>query len=512
MIFKLPAMKKKLLLFVFVMGIISFANAQVIDLIGKGIVGESTSNLPLTNIENITKVDVAVITKGDRYDPPSGLNDVTFNNALNENPATNFDGLNYDYATSITGYFPIGAYTATFNTIDANGVDAYLNTDYGVSFYAYVYRIVPNASYKSFRTNNTTEVVFFYRNGSLDPYVYNIPIDAASGPRNITVKIPISEMKSDERLAIIDITAGSETAHAEVSTYDAVLGNSLFIGEYMLTNVPGDVTNVEVSIYSPDHKNEDRNSGVYGDSFFVSGVVVDVDIVNDDPGCTLTQGYWKTHSSCKVKSNGKGPKRDDTWDKLANAEETIFFLSGQDYCEVFDTEPEESKYYILAHQYIAAQLNMLSGASGTSIANAFGGATDFLSMYTPNDVSNSQDLQAKAVELGAVLDDYNNGIIGPGHCDGINELEEIYAESIVVAPNPISSYATISMTADRDGDVVAYLYDSYGALVSQLYNTFVYNEEKISINLDFATFANGIYYVKIWNGSISVTKTVVIEH
>jgi hypothetical protein len=199
------------------MGIISFANAQVIDLIGKGIVGESTSNLPLTNIDNITKIDVGVMTKGDRDEPLSGPNDVTFNNALNENPATNFDGLNYDYATIITDWFPIGAYTATFNTFDANGVDAYLNTDYGISFYAYVYRNVPNASYKSFRTNNTTEVVFFYRNGSNDPYVYNIPIDAASGPRNITVKIPISEMKSDERLAIIDITAGSETAHAEVS-------------------------------------------------------------------------------------------------------------------------------------------------------------------------------------------------------------------------------------------------------------------------------------------------------
>jgi hypothetical protein len=502
-------MKKKLLLFIFAMGIIGFANAQVIDLIGKGVFGEATANLPLTNINNITKVDVAVITKGDRDEPLSGPNDVTFNNALNENPATNFDGLNYDYATIITDWFPIGAYTATFNTFDANGVDAYLNTDYGVSFYAYVYRNDPSATYKSYRTSNTTEEVFFFRNGSNDPYVYNIPIDAASGPRNITVKIPISEMKDDERLAIIDITAGPETAHDEINTYDVALGNSLFIGEYTLTNVPGNVTNVEVNIYSPDNKNEDP--GVYGDSFFVSGVIADVDIVTDDPGCTLTQGYWKTHSSCKT--NGNGPERDDTWDALPSAESTEFFLSGQDYCEVFATTPRKGgKYYILAHQYIAAQLNILSGASGSSITAAYGAATDFLNMYTPDDVKNSQELQAKAVELGAVLDDYNNGFIGPGHCDDEGEEESLYSENIVVAPNPISSQATISMTADRDGDVVVNLYDSYGALVSLIYNNFVYDEEKISIDLNASAFANGMYYIKIWNGDVTVTKTVVIEH
>ena len=59
-------MKKKLLLFVFALGIISFANAQVIELIGKGVLGETTANLALTDINSIDHVDVGLFIKNPR--------------------------------------------------------------------------------------------------------------------------------------------------------------------------------------------------------------------------------------------------------------------------------------------------------------------------------------------------------------------------------------------------------------------------------------------------------------
>ena len=61
-------------------------------------------------------------------------------------------------------------------------------------------------------------------------------------------------------------------------------------------------------------------------------------------GCTLTPGYWKTHSA-----EGPAPF-DDTWDLLGPAaEDTTFFLSGQSYYQALWTAPNGNAYYILAH-------------------------------------------------------------------------------------------------------------------------------------------------------------------
>jgi hypothetical protein len=77
-----------------------------------------------------------------------------------------------------------------------------------------------------------------------------------------------------------------------------------------------------------------------------------------ETGCTLTPGYWKTHSQ-----RGPAPY-DNTWALLgADEESTTFFLSGQTYYEVLWTAPAGNVYYILAHAYIAAELNQLNGAS-----------------------------------------------------------------------------------------------------------------------------------------------------
>jgi hypothetical protein len=285
----------------------------------------------------------------------------------------------------------------------------------------------------------------------------------------------------------------------------------------MLTNVPGDVTNVEVSIYSPDHKNEDRNSGVYGDSFFVSGVIADVDKVEEEEGCTLTWGYWKTHSSCKE----KGPKRNDTWDKVTpDAESSTFFLSGLDYCGVLDTEPEESKYYILAHQYIAAQLNMLNDASGSAIASTFNEATNFFSTYEVGDVNNDENLQSKAVDLGAILDDYNKGLIGPGHCDDNEEKTAIVSKAETgldldvgfnIYPNPASDFVTIRFKPENSVNTKVILYNLYGQSMDVLYNNVVERDREREIKYNVEKLTSGLYFVKIINGSSTLTKKIIVS-
>jgi len=137
-------------------------------------------------------------------------------------------------------------------------------------------------------------------------------------------------------------------------------------------------------------------------------------------GCTLTPGYWKTHSD-----QGPAPY-DDTWAKLPNGADTDFFESGQSYYEVLWTAPARGNaYYILAHAYIAAELNMLAGASAPYEVPNFpilwGEATGLLNTFLPEDVAKLKGGEREQwIVLAEVFDQYNNGLIGPGHCNDID--------------------------------------------------------------------------------------------
>jgi hypothetical protein len=135
-------------------------------------------------------------------------------------------------------------------------------------------------------------------------------------------------------------------------------------------------------------------------------------------GCTLTQGYWKTHSA-------KGPAPfDDNWNNLPGglAENTVFFYSGQTWYQVFWTPPSGGNaYYQLAHQYEAAVLNILNGADGSAVTSTLADAYALLNnpANTPTSIGKlkgSDPLRAQFIKLAGILGSYNTGLIGPGHC------------------------------------------------------------------------------------------------
>lgn len=142
-------------------------------------------------------------------------------------------------------------------------------------------------------------------------------------------------------------------------------------------------------------------------------------IVTPPPGtgCTFTQGYWKNHTKYS------SAKRDDTWDKIgATGEDTPFFMSGSTYIEVMKTAPKGGNaYFILAHQYIAAKLNTLKGAyAPEEVLDAMAEAEAIFNAYTPAQIGalkGNDPLRQEMIEYATLLDRYNNGIIGPGHCD-----------------------------------------------------------------------------------------------
>lgn len=126
-------------------------------------------------------------------------------------------------------------------------------------------------------------------------------------------------------------------------------------------------------------------------------------------GCTLTQGYWGTHSS-------KGPaKYDATWASLENAP---FYQSGTTYYGVLQLATKGNAYYMLAHQFIAAKLNILKGAAAPAGFN-MGAVETFFQTYTPAQIGamkGGAPVRAQAIAWAATLDAYNNGLLNVSHC------------------------------------------------------------------------------------------------
>jgi hypothetical protein len=128
-------------------------------------------------------------------------------------------------------------------------------------------------------------------------------------------------------------------------------------------------------------------------------------------GCTLTQGYWKTHSTY-----GPAKKADPTWASVGGPDAKFFGTSASWY-QVFNTAPKGNAYYILAHQYMAAVLNTKNGASTTADVDA--ALTWAFDAFTANPSPTSAfwtTNKTTATGYATTLDNYNNGLIGPGHC------------------------------------------------------------------------------------------------
>lgn len=255
---------------------------------------------------------------------------------------------------------------------------------------------------KDSRTNTATV--------TLQNYSYNKDkVGTVSGTTDFTGSYPVTfngpTNEYDECVTVDDDYEGSTVTGTicanQTFTYSPWIGPYEACGEYTVENTASFVTN---------------DNGVTGSDSWT----VDVSVPCAG-GCTLTPGYWKTHSH-----HGPAPE-DDAWFLLGDkdgdalsegADETFFYpKNNQTYYQVLWTPPAGGNaYYILAHQYIAAKLNILNGASSTPpVDAALVWATNFFNAYTPTDKL-SKIVSQQAKSYSDLLDQYNNGLIGPGHC------------------------------------------------------------------------------------------------
>jgi hypothetical protein len=120
-----------------------------------------------------------------------------------------------------------------------------------------------------------------------------------------------------------------------------------------------------------------------------------------DQGCTYTQGFWKTHP--------------EKW-PVDNLDLGTRNYSSTELLSILVKAPAGNGLIILAHQLIAAKLNVASGADDTAVAAAITAADALIGSLVIPPVSSGYLTPASVSSLVNTLTSYNEGSIGPGHC------------------------------------------------------------------------------------------------
>jgi len=121
-------------------------------------------------------------------------------------------------------------------------------------------------------------------------------------------------------------------------------------------------------------------------------------------GCTYSQGYWKTQGGWPVSGLTLG---------------TVSYTDAE-LLSILNTAPAGNGLIILAHQLIAAKLNIANGASNAAIAGSITAADALIGGLTVPPVGGGSLAPASTSALTQALTDFNEGVTGPGHCPQSN--------------------------------------------------------------------------------------------
>jgi hypothetical protein len=136
-------------------------------------------------------------------------------------------------------------------------------------------------------------------------------------------------------------------------------------------------------------------------------------------GCTLTAGYWKNHT-------GLGPQADVVTALLpkllgiSGGAKTVTVNSVQQAVDILSRAGDSSNgINKLYAQLLAAKLSIAyTGADPSAIASTIAYADAFLATKNAADWNGlNKQTKGKVLSWAETLDNYNNGLIGPGHCN-----------------------------------------------------------------------------------------------
>jgi hypothetical protein len=126
-------------------------------------------------------------------------------------------------------------------------------------------------------------------------------------------------------------------------------------------------------------------------------------------GCTLTQGYWKTHGPIPTGLNV------NEWPVTELTLGTVLYTDLQ-LQSIFDAPASGNGLIALAHQLMAAKLNIANGSDATAIAASIAAADALIGGLVVPPVGAGSLPNSATSALIAALASYNEGATGPGHC------------------------------------------------------------------------------------------------
>ena len=124
--------------------------------------------------------------------------------------------------------------------------------------------------------------------------------------------------------------------------------------------------------------------------------------VDPGDGCTLTQGYWKNHSS--------------KWPVTSLMLGTTSYTRAQ-LLAILHTETAGNGLVSMSHQLIAAKLNLAAGASSAGISDSISRADALIGGLVIPPHGAGFLATALTSPVNDALASFNQGNVGPGHCD-----------------------------------------------------------------------------------------------
>lgn len=117
--------------------------------------------------------------------------------------------------------------------------------------------------------------------------------------------------------------------------------------------------------------------------------------------CTYTQGFWKNH--------------EEAWPVSSLTLGNVLYTKAQ-LLAIFGQPVQGNGLISLAHQLIATKLNIANGSNPATVAATIASADAFIANRVIPPVGGDSVPPGQTSSMTQVLDDYNNGVIGPGHC------------------------------------------------------------------------------------------------
>jgi len=344
----------------------------------------------------------------------------------------------YSGSFSVTDAITPGPVPSADVDCDGTAGSPYDNTKSGVApggSFSCTYSVSLNATQAAAATTNTATASVTWNTGDTDS-------DDGTASVDFSTATPTTE--SDETADITDIwngtpvfTLGDDEA-ASGGPYVYKFAKNLQCPDYGDTLIPNDAY-------------LDSNDGGYD---LEDDADVTVSCPRPPDGCTLTQGFWRTHSQF-----GPAPYSDN-WEVITPSGADTEFSEGFDgvidsdmtYYEVlWDPGKGGNAWFKLGHQYIAAQLNILNGADPSLVSTWMADAQSILDFYDKdapgkdNSIPKQGDAWCQtdggactgynsdrqyAMYLNNMLTSYNEGTLpgGPPHCD--DDAQSFYGLNI----------------------------------------------------------------------------------